>query len=138
MYWLCITTRENWEIVRKHNVWGVSDRHLKTLRRVRPGDKLVFYVKQKLRGGEKYPPMIVGIYEAEGEPYRDEKQIFSGGLYPWRIRVKPIKLGEIEFKPLIPKLKFIKNKQAWTGYLMGKAMRQIPEEDYRLIESQLG
>jgi predicted RNA-binding protein len=34
---------------------------------------------------------------------------------------------------LIPKLKFIKNKQKWTGHIQGKAMREIPEEDYNLI-----
>ena len=30
---------------------------------------------------------------------------------------------------------YIKNKQRWTGHLMGKAMREIPEEDYELIMS---
>lgn len=137
MYWLCITSRENWEIIRKQNVWGVSDRHRKTLMQVKEGDKLVFYVKQEVRGKEKTPSMIVGIYEVISKPYHDETPIFKGGTYPWRIKIKPVKLGELEFKPLIPKLKFIKNKEAWTGYLMGRAMREIPEEDYKLIEKQL-
>jgi len=39
----------------------------------------------------------------------------------------------IEFKPLIPKLRFITNKKRWSGHLMGKAMREIPEEDFKLI-----
>ena len=133
MYWLCITNRENWEIVKKHNIWGVSERHRKMILQVKEGDKLVFYVKQEIRGKEKYPSAIVGIFEAVSEPYKDETEIFRGGIYPWRVKIKPIKLGEIEFKPLIPKLKFIKNKNGWTGYLMGKAMREIPEEDYLLI-----
>ena len=133
MYWLCITTRENWRIIKERNIWGVEERHLKTLRRVKIGDKLVFYIKQKIGKGEVYPPMIAGIYEVASEPFMDEEKIFSGGLYPWRIRIKPIKFGEIEFKPLIPRLKFIKNKKKWTGHLMGRAMREIPEEDYMLI-----
>jgi len=62
---------------------------------------------------------------------------FADSLYPWRIKIKPIKFGEIEFRILIPKLKFIKNKDKWTLYLMGKAMREIPEEDYKLIEQML-
>ena len=133
LYWLCITTRENWEVIKDKNIWGVSERHKKTIMTVKIGDKLVFYVKQEVRGKEKLPPAIVGIYEVASEPYKDETEIFKGGLFPWRIRIKPIKTGYLEFKPLIPKLKFIKNKDAWTGYLMGRAMRQIPEEDYKLI-----
>ncbi len=41
---------------------------------------------------------------------------------------------KLDFNPLIPKLSFITNKKHWSGHLMGKAMREIPEEDYRLIE----
>lgn len=51
--------------------------------------------------------------------------------------IKPVKLGELDFKSLIPKLNFITNKKRWSGHLMGKAMREIPEEDYRLIEGLL-
>lgn len=55
--------------------------------------------------------------------------------FPLRIRLKPVKIFDkpVEFKFLIPKLKFITNKKKWSGHLMGKAMREIPEEDYRLI-----
>ena len=50
LYWLCITNRENWEIIEKHNIWGVSERHKNTIMKVKKGDKLVFYVKQELKG----------------------------------------------------------------------------------------
>ena len=138
LYWLCITNRENWEIIKKHNIWGVSERHKNTIMKVKKGDKLVFYVKQEVQGKEKYPSMIVGIYEVASEPYRDETEIFEGGTYPWRIKIKPIKLGEIEFKPLIPQLKFIRNKLRWSGHLMGRAMIKLPEEDYQIISGLLG
>jgi len=62
----------------------------------------------------------------------------SNEVFPLRIRLKPIKIFEkpVDFKSLIPKLKFITNKQKWTGHLMGKAMRQIPEVDYDLITKE--
>lgn len=137
MYWLCVTNRANWEVIKKNNVWGVSDRHKKVIMSVSVGDKLVFYLKQEIRGKEKHPPVIAGIYEVASEAYRDETEIFEGGLYPWRIKIKPVKLGQIEFKPLIPKLKFIRNKERWTGHLMGRAMIPLPVEDYELISSLL-
>jgi len=49
--------------------------------------------------------------------------------YPYRVKIKPIKIFDepVEFKPLIPKLSFIRNKDKWTGYVR-LPMREIPEE----------
>jgi hypothetical protein len=54
-------------------------------------------------------------------------------VFPFRMKVRPIAtfLEPLEFKPLIPDLKFITNKTMWSGHLR-IAMREIPEEDYRL------
>ena len=74
--------------------------------------------------------------------YRDGKRIFkskSGETFPNRIRVKPIRVPDkpLEFKPLIDKMEFIKNKKKWNTHLFGRAMREIPEKDYRSIEAML-
>ncbi|AGK61363.1 hypothetical protein Asulf_01372 [Archaeoglobus sulfaticallidus PM70-1] len=79
-------------------------------------------------------PRIVAVYEAVSEVFKDSKKIFKtpegmgNESFPLRIKLKPVKIFDepVEFKPLIPKLKFIKNKQKWTGHLMGKAIREIP------------
>ena len=55
-YWLCITTHDNWEVVKKKNVWGVPKRHKNTIAKVKPGDRLVFYVKQKRKDKEILEP----------------------------------------------------------------------------------
>ena len=138
-YWLCITTEENWKVIREKNVWGVPDRHKNTIAKVKPGDKLVIYVKTDKVVKD---PKIVAVYEVVSEPFKDSTRIFSSkGMrsssetFPWRVKIMPIKIFDKprEFKPLIPRLKFITNKKKWTGHLMGKAMREIPEEDFRLI-----
>ncbi|WP_456444116.1 EVE domain-containing protein [Thermococcus sp.] len=140
-YWLCITNRANWEVIKENNIWGVPRRHKNTIAKVKPGDRLVIYLKQERKDKEILEPKIAGIFEVVSEPYEDSKRIFKGHVpnetYPLRVKIKPIKLSELEFKPLIPKLKFITNKKKWSGHLMGKAMREIPEEDYKLIESLL-
>ena len=92
-------------------------------------------------GDEIKPSRIMAVYEAASEVFKDSSRIFkmpkgmSNETFPLRIKLKPVKVFEkpVEFKPLIPKLKFITNKRKWSGHLMGKAMREIPEEDYRLI-----
>ncbi|HIH69352.1 EVE domain-containing protein [Methermicoccus shengliensis] len=142
-YWLCITNEENWKVIKEKNMWGVPERHENTIKRVRPGDKLLIYVKQEREKDEIKEPRIVAVYEVASEVFRDSSRIFKSpkGMgnetFPLRIKLKPIKIFEkpVEFKPLIPKLKFITNKRKWSGHLMGKAMREIPEEDYELIMS---
>lgn len=143
-YWICITNEENWNIVRNKKVWGVSERHKNQISRVKPGDVLVFYVKQER--GEKgvKPSKIVGIFEATSKPFKDDSKIFSpvgfgDERFPHRVKLKPLIVPEepLEFKPLIPKLRFIRNKDKWSGHLMGKAMREIPKEDYEVIKSAI-
>ena len=141
-YWLCITTEENWKVIREKNIWGVPERHKNTIAKVKPGDKLLIYVKQERYKDKVVEPRIVAVYEVVSEPFKDSTRIFSskgmrssGETFPWRVKIKPIKIFDkpIEFKLLIPKLKFITNKRRWSIHLMGKAMRRIPEDDFKLI-----
>jgi len=136
IHWLCITTEENWKVIKEKNVWGVPERHKNTIAKVKPGDKLLIYLKQERSKDKIIEPRIVAVYEAISEVFKDSKRIFKtpAGMgnetFPLRIKLKPVKIFStpVDFKSLIPKLK-------WTGHLMGKAMREIPEEDYNLIMS---
>ena len=38
-YWLCITTEENWKVIKQKNIWGVQEKHRNTIAKVKPGDK---------------------------------------------------------------------------------------------------
>ena len=136
-YWLCITIGDNWKIIKQKNIRGVSERYKNTITKVKIGDKLLIYVKQKRRNELR----VVAIYEAISNVFKDTPKIFKtpkgmgNKTFPFRIKLKSVKIFEkpIQFKPLIPKLKFITNKQKWSIHLMGKAMREIPEEDFNLI-----
>lgn len=138
-YWLCITNEENWKVIKGKNIWGVPERHKNTIMKVKKGDKLLIYLKQEKVSDETKHSRVVAVYEAASEVFRDSSRIFKSpkGMgnenFPLRIKLKPVKIFDIEFKPLISKLKFITNKKKWSGHLMGKAMREIPEDDYKLI-----
>ena len=93
---------------------------------------------------EVIPPRIVAAYEIVLEVFEDRSRIFKSlpgrnEVFPYRVKLKPIKIFEkpINFKSLIQELKFIKNKKRWTGHIQGKAMREIPEEDFKLILSKV-
>lgn len=135
--WLCILNRENFETVKSKLVWGVAERHKKILVRTKPGDVCAFYLIGEWRRRES---AIGGIFELISETYEDRSDIFtskrsSEDVYPYRVRLKAIKIFQPEkpFKPLIPKLTFITNKKHYAGHVMGKAMREIPEDDMKLI-----
>lgn len=144
-YWLCITNQENWQIIKENNIWGVPAHHKNSIGKVCPGDKLLIYLKQeKDQDKNIIESRVPAIYEAKSEAYKDSSKLFktpqgmSGESFPLRIKLKPVKVfsSPVKFKPLIPNLKFITNKKKWSGHLIGKAMREIPEEDYNLILNQ--
>jgi len=143
-YWFCITSEENWKVIREKNIWGVPERHRNIIARVKPGDRLLIYLKQEKVGDETRPSRIVAVYEAASEVFRDSTKIFKppaeneNETFPLRIKLKPVKIFNkpVEFRPLIPRLKFIANKRKWGLQLRGEAMVEIPKEDFELILSE--
>ena len=139
-YWLCITNEENWNVIKEKNIWGVPQRHKNTIAKVKPGDKCLIYVMSTKKDKGVIPPRIVAAYEIISDVFEDRSRIFKSlpgrnEVFPYRVKLKPIKIFEkpIDFKSLIPELNFIKNKKKWTGHIQGKAMWDIPEEDFKLI-----
>ncbi|RLI76362.1 EVE domain-containing protein [Archaeoglobales archaeon] len=141
-YWLCVTTEVNWKVIKEKNVWGVQERHRNTISKVKLGDKCLIYVMSTSKDDEVIPPRIVAVYEVASKSFTDRTRIFKHPkgyleVFPLRIKLKPIKIFKepIDFKSLVPQLKFIRNKGNWVGYIRGRAMREIPEEDFNLIIS---
>jgi len=140
--WFASSNRDNWEIIRKNNVWGIPKRNKAIIERVKLGDFILIYVAQKKEEDTILPSAVAGAFEIVSEGYEDTKRLFitpermGDEVFPYRVHLKPVTIFKepVEFKPLIPDLKFIKNKKMWTGHIRS-AMREIPEEDYRFIIS---
>jgi len=138
-FWICVTTNENWSIIKDKNIWGVPERSRRIIENVKPGDKIAIYVIQTREKDKVVPSRIVGIYEVVSEAYFDNSPIFAqyrGKTFPYRIKIRPIKIFSkpLVFRDLIDKLSFIKNKRFWTVYFR-RAMFEIPEKDFEVIES---
>lgn len=140
-HWLCVTNEENWNVVKENKIWGVSARHKNILNMTKIDDFLIFYDREEKIDNQIFPSRISGIFRAASMPFIDKKKIFSPVLtedvFPYRVKIDPIIIKEIEFKPLIPKLTFIKNKKNWWGHIQGRAMRTIPESDFELIKNTM-
>lgn len=141
--WFCVTTRANDKISQQEELWGVSKRFEKSINKLQLGDTLVMYTMQEIVDKEIIPSAISGIYSVISSVYTESKFIFKTPRrmehekFPIRVKIKPIEIfrDSIPFKPLIPNMRFIKNKKMWTGSLRA-AMRLISEEDYQYIISK--
>ncbi len=138
-YWIFVTNGPNWEVVRKKLIWGLPKGRENAIRRVRKGDLAFIYVMSEKRGDEVVPPRIAGLFEVASEPFTSSEPVFKGGAYPNRVRLRPVLVPDrpVEFKPLIPKLSFIRNKRFWTGHLRSE-MAKISKEGYDLLRRELG
>ncbi|WP_048150229.1 EVE domain-containing protein [Methanolacinia paynteri] len=139
--WIASTNRDNWEVIKKKNTWGVPKRNKNSIERSSPGDRIVIFVRQENAGDTILPSAITATYEITSKPFEDHSEIFirpptmpSEEVFPYRVKLKAVKIFDdpLDFKSLIPKLEFITNKKQWTGHLR-TAMRTIPEEDYEYI-----
>lgn len=133
-YWLCITTPENWEIVKKHNVWGVEDRYETTMKRLKLNDLFLFYITNPAKA-------IAGIYKVTSEWYYDEKSLEWNKLYPYRIKITPFVMPPALIpvdEKLIEELLFItdKSRRGRTVFFF-PSMVLLTEEDYKTVEKWL-
>lgn len=144
-HWIASSNRDNQKILEKKHVWGVPKRNRNLMHRVKPGDTILIYVRQEKEDDTILPSAITGAYEVVSEPYEDHSRLFTtpphmgDEVFPFRMKVRPVAVfaEPLEFKPLIPDLTFITNKKMWSGHLR-QAMREIPEEDYRLVLKRAG
>jgi hypothetical protein len=70
----------------------------------------------------------------DDEPVQVEQ---SPGFLPWRRRVRWLQKDEAPIRPLIPRLAFIDNKQAW-GAKFRFGFLEIPLDDARLLAREMG
>jgi predicted RNA-binding protein len=144
-HWIASSNRDNARILDAKHIWGVPKRNKTLMQRVKPGDTILVYVRQEKEDDTILPSAITGAYKVISEPYEDHSRLFvtppqmGDEVFPFRMKVRPIKVfpEPLEFKPLIGDLTFITNKTMWSGHLR-VAMREIPEDDYRLILKRAG
>lgn len=138
-YWLWSVTKENWEILKHRHVWATYNQKIGKI--VKKEDVFIFYVK-----GTR---CFKGIFKASSDWYKTDEIIWDDEIkenrkkHFYQIDIKPILLGEADYRNLVPELKFVEKKHNPHGYLMG--MRGGPvnyrgpleESDYKLIYKEI-
>jgi predicted RNA-binding protein len=136
-YWLVVTSPKNFRHDREilnFKMQGIPYRYRKTVQNMQIGDRIVYYVMTLQKFG--------AITSVSGDYIEDHSKMWTDDdeMWPSRRPTKPeIVLQDdelIDTKKLVPNLSFIENKNKWGVYFQG-SMREIPEEDFRFIESEM-
>jgi predicted RNA-binding protein len=130
--WLCISNVSNYKVTISNNIWGVESKYKSKLEQLKIGDKIIFYLKGKLIGG---------IFEVKSELFFDNDKIFNGGIYPYRIKLKPIKSFD-NIYPLTDEM--IKNldlfnykDKRWKLTLFGRTILALTDKDFNYLKSMI-
>ena len=109
-------------------------RYKRQVQKMKVGEKVVYYIM----GLQKFG----AIARITGEYFEDKTKVWTNNdeMWPARRPSEPEIILEddelIDAKKLVPDLSFMEKKEYWGVYLQG-SIREIPEEDYRLIESEM-
>jgi predicted RNA-binding protein len=131
-YWLCVTNKDNWRIIKEKKIWGVPERRKGLIQRVEQGDLLVFYVK---------PKRVGGIFKASSKPFESKDKVFTairGEIFPHRVMLEPVVVCKkpIAIESVFGNLSFTKGRKYWTMPLR-RGMFEIPDKDYETIRDLL-
>jgi predicted RNA-binding protein len=140
-YWLCITTKNNWDISEKNRILGFKEIRKNQVSKIFPGDEGFVYVKHMSRDTLRVSS-IIAKFEITSELFYDETPIFidpsgdSNEIFPYRCKINILKIAQppFSFKNLVPELDFISNKKRWGLRLMGQALIKLENIDADVLD----
>jgi hypothetical protein len=133
--WLAVASAEHVRRGRSEGFMQVSHGKAAPLKRVKPGDRVVYYSPTvKLGGKDKLQAFTaVGIVK-DGEPYVGD---MGKGFRPYRRDVDWAKAAEAPIRPLLDRLELTADKPNW-GYQLRFGLFAISEADFCLIAQAMG
>jgi predicted RNA-binding protein len=134
-YWIAVANREHVLKGQQENIMQVCHGKQNPLKRMKSGDWIIYYSPTEIFGSKELCRKFTAIGQITNqEPYQYK---MSDDFIPWRRDVVFCKVKEVEIKPLIDKLSFIKNKKQW-GFIFRYGLFSIPYEDFIVIASTMG
>lgn len=104
------------------------------LKRVKKGDRVLFYASKEGTDSKTPYQKFVAIGQAPDDEII--KVDMGKGFEPFRRKLKFKNSKEVEIRPLIENLDFIKNKKSW-GFIFRFGFFEIPKHDFELIAGKM-
>ncbi|PZV33734.1 EVE domain-containing protein [Mesorhizobium kowhaii] len=129
-YWIAVASAEHVRRGRLGGFMQVNHGKAAPLRRVKPGDGIIYYSPTTVLGEKDGLQAFTAIGTVrEGEPYQGD---MGGGFTPFRRDVAWAKAEETSIKPLLDRLEFTAGKSNW-GYQLRFGLFEISDHDFRVI-----
>jgi hypothetical protein len=133
-YWNIVASRDHVERGLSGGFIQANHGKAAPLKRMRPGDGVIFYSPKKTWDGSEKLQAFTAIAEVVGE------EVYSvdmgDGFVPARRKVKFLPCREVSLAPLVQSLAFIRNKTN-PGAIFRFGFFEIPPGDYEKIAGQM-
>lgn len=134
-HWIAVASAEHVRRGREEGFMQVNHGKAAPLRRVKPGDGIVYYSPSTVLGEKDGLQAFTAVGTVrEGEPYQGD---MGGGFTPFRRDVEWAKAREAPIKPLLDRLEFTAGKSNW-GYQLRFGLFSISTGDFALIAEAMG
>ena len=129
-HWIAVASAEHVRRGRRDGFMQVNHGKAAPLRRIKPGDGIVYYSPTTILGEKDGLQSFTAIGTVrEGEPYQGD---MGAGFTPFRRDVAWSNGAEASIKPLLEQLDFTKGKSNW-GYQLRFGLFEISQHDFQLI-----
>ncbi|MBZ9853851.1 EVE domain-containing protein [Mesorhizobium sp. CA13] len=134
-YWIAVASAQHVRRGREGGFMQVNHGKAAPLRRVQPGDGIVYYSPTTILGEKDGLRAFTAIGTVrEGEPYQGD---MGGGFTPFRRDVDWAAAGEAPIKPLLDRLDFTAGKPNW-GYQLRFGLFSVSAADFAVIAEAMG
>ncbi|CAN5216333.1 EVE domain-containing protein [soil metagenome] len=128
--WIAVASADHVRRGRSDGFMQVSHGKPAPLKRIKPGDRVVYYSPTETMGGKDRLQSFTAIgVVPDGGPYQAD---MGNGFEPWRRNVVWAKAKEASIKPLLDALELTAGKTNW-GYQLRFGLLSISAHDFRLI-----
>jgi hypothetical protein len=133
--WIAVASAEHVRRGRGEGFMQVSHGKAAPLKRIKPGDRVIYYSPTVVYGEKDGLQSFTAIGTVkEGAPYQVD---MGKGFTPYRRDVTWAKAKEAPIKLLLEKLEFTAGKANW-GYKLRFGLFPISADDFRLISKAMG
>ena len=135
-YWLGLVTGKTWRefLDAGGTVMGFREGREARVRQLQPGDVLLCY----LTGISRW----IGILEVTSAAFYDRTRIWSGEVFPWRVRVRKLvtltpetAVPVLELRDQLSIFRNLKHPHAWGVYFRGSPARWDPDDAKAVIRA---
>jgi hypothetical protein len=134
-YWIAVASAEHVRLGRGEGFMQVSHGKAAPLKRIKPGDGVIYYSPTTVFGKKDALQSFTAIGTVkDGEPYPGE---MGKGFKPYRRDVKWAKAEETPIAPLLDELEFTAGKANW-GYQLRFGLFPVSAKDFRRIAKAMG